>query len=95
MKRKTVLGVNIAKLRGHHSLNEAILGKIPDFKIDEAVDLCTERLGQYIKFYIYQDKSRDPVERNKAIIDAQIVLKELDDEIKELVKNKLFNYSKG
>jgi hypothetical protein len=95
MRKKQILGVDVMKLSKNHKINESILGRMPDFKIDEAVDLCVDRLAQYVKSYILQDVSKDPVQRNASIVNANLVLDELREELGEIVKEKLFMYSKG
>ena len=95
MLKKNVLGVDIHKVLKTQPLSEAALGMIPDFKIDEAVDTCVDRLASHIKSYILQDRSKDPVQRNEAITDAAIVLDEIREEMKEMIKDKLFTYSRS
>lgn len=93
-KNKKILGVDIPLILKEQNLTESSLGSVPDFKVDEAVDLMVERISSIIKSHILQDKSRDPVERNEAINNAAIVLKEIKNDVSDLVKEKLYIYSR-
>lgn len=91
--KKNILGVDVKKILKEETIVESSLGRIPDFKIDDAVDQCINALSLHVKSYILQDKSRDPIELNMAVNDAKIVLKEISEEMKEMIKEKLFGFS--
>lgn len=95
-KNRTVLGVDLDVLSPPEPkpLREGILGTVPDFKVEEAVDLLVERLAQITKAHILQDRSKDPVQRNQAIGEAQVMLKSIKEEVLEVVQNKLLSYSR-
>lgn len=92
--RKKILGVDTTKLLRDSRLSENILGQIPDFKIEEAVDACIQLLSQQVKTYILADRSHDPIERNEAINHAHDALKELRVELLEKVQEKLFGFTR-
>lgn len=92
--KKNILGVDVKKILKEETLIESSLGRIPDFKIEDAVDQCINALSLHVKSYILQDKSKDPYELNVAVNDAKVVLKEIGEEMKEMIKEKLFNFSK-
>lgn len=92
--KRNVLGVDVEKVLRDETLVESSLGNIPDFRLEEAVDLMIARLTSHIKLHITQDRSRDPVEKSDAINRAAKVLKEIEDDVLELVKEKLLMYSR-
>lgn len=92
--RKKILGVDTVKLLKDSRLSENILGQIPDFKIEEAVDVCIQLLSQQVESYILADRSHDPVERSEAINHAHDALKDLRAELLEKVQEKLFGFTR-
>ena len=92
-KRK-ILGVDTAKLLKDSRLDENILGHIPDFKIEEAVEACINLLAQHAKSHILMDKSKDPVQRSQAIENAHKALHELKLELLDKVQEKMFGFTR-
>ena len=92
-RKKEILGVDVRKVLRDEPLNEEILKNIPDFMLDGAVDSCVNLLEKHIISYIMQNRSRDPIERNRAITEAQEMLKELHADIKDLVQERVFYFS--
>jgi hypothetical protein len=94
MKSKKILGVDTSKLLKDSRLDENILGHIPDFMIEQAVDSCVNQLAQHMKSHILKDRSRDPVEKSEAINSAQLVLKDIRNELLEMIQEKLFGFTR-
>lgn len=93
-RKRNILGVDVSRVLREETLVESVLGTVPEFRLQESVDLMIERLTSHIKTHILQDKSRDPIERSQAIDKAAVVIKEIREEVLELVKEKLLVYSR-
>lgn len=93
-RKKEILGVDVRKVLRDEPLNEEILKNIPDFMLDGAVDSCINLLEKHLTTHILQNLSRDPLERSRAITEAQEMLKELRVDMKELVQERIFYFSR-
>lgn len=92
-KKRIVLGVDLDALSPPEPLSEGVLGTVSDVKIEEAVDVMMVRLEQAMQFHIMQDRSKDPVQRSRALSEAKDKLRQIREEVMKVVIDGLSSYS--
>lgn len=74
-----------------HALNENYARGIPDFALSQVASSTVENMKQHLKRHINQ-MSADPSKQRQMLAAANLVLEELEVDVKQLLENKLLDF---
>ena len=72
-------------------LNEDYARGIPDFTVSQAASSCAEEMKRHLVRYINQ-KSSNPKQQREMLAKSNVVLEDLEKEIKQKIEEKLFEF---
>lgn len=84
--------VTLGELRA--VIREEMLRGVPEFVLRQATSRYVEEIRKNIFKHILLKKSFTEEQRREALIDAKITLEELEDELNDVLEDKLYSFTR-
>ena len=75
-------------------IREEMLRGVPEFVLRQATSRYVEEIRKNIFKHILLKKSFTEEQRREALIDAKITLEELEDELNDVLEDKLYSFTR-
>ena len=90
--KKKIMALDEAKpIKSPRRIREDIMRGIPDFVVNNVAEMCAETLKRHLVNHINQ-VSQDATQRRLSSLKVAVLLKEVEEEISELIKEKLVQF---
>jgi hypothetical protein len=90
-EKKTTLLDETKPVKSPRRIREDIMRGIPDFVVNNVAETCAETLKRHLVNHINQ-VSQDATQRRLSSLKVAVLIKQVEDEISELIKEKLTQF---